>query len=181
MFTERLQRDFGIRALICIILVIAFVAFVFVITLCIPDKELSKEKIGIISVFSNIVTAAITFYFSNRSTMDQPPTISGNGSNFVYYVKSGDTLWKIAQEFNTSVDAICKVNDINPNKVIYTGEKLTIPGSGTTAPPEYYTVQDETTLTDVAQKWGIKDLDLAQLNNINCNAAIHPGQILRVK
>jgi len=44
----------------------------------------------------------------------------------IYVVQPGDTLWKIAKRYNTSIDDIISVNDIeNPNK-IYPGQKLLI-------------------------------------------------------
>lgn len=36
-----------------------------------------------------------------------------------YTIKSGDTLYMIAQEYNTTVDAILRINpDINPNNLM---------------------------------------------------------------
>lgn len=51
-----------------------------------------------------------------------------------YTVKSGDTVWSISQNFNTSVNAIEKANNLSNSNLIYVGDKLTIPdGSTTTA------------------------------------------------
>ena len=45
----------------------------------------------------------------------------------IYYVKSGDTLWKIAKRFKSTVDEIAKINNLeNPDK-INIGEQLYIP------------------------------------------------------
>ena len=45
----------------------------------------------------------------------------------IYVVKSGDTLWKIAKRFGSTVDDIVRVNGIeNPNR-INVGEKIYIP------------------------------------------------------
>ncbi|HSE83337.1 MAG TPA: response regulator [Thermodesulfobacteriota bacterium] len=43
-----------------------------------------------------------------------------------YVVRSGDTLWKIANKFNVSLEALRAVNNIRGDK-IYSGEVLTIP------------------------------------------------------
>jgi len=45
----------------------------------------------------------------------------------VYVVQPGDTLFKIAQRFNTTVDAIVEQNDIENPDVIEVGQKLCIP------------------------------------------------------
>lgn len=48
-------------------------------------------------------------------------------SVIIYVIKSGDTLWKIAKRFGSTIDDIVRVNGIeNPNK-INAGEKIYIP------------------------------------------------------
>ena len=42
-----------------------------------------------------------------------------------YTVEKGDTLWKIAKEFNTTVDKIKKINNLDSN-VLKIGQKLLI-------------------------------------------------------
>ena len=48
-------------------------------------------------------------------------------SVIIYVVKDGDTLWKIAKKYGSTVDDIVRVNGIeNPDK-INIGEKIYIP------------------------------------------------------
>jgi len=44
----------------------------------------------------------------------------------VYVVKPGDTLWKIAKRFNTTIEDIVSVNEIEDPDKIYPGEKFLI-------------------------------------------------------
>ncbi len=44
-----------------------------------------------------------------------------------YKIQSGDTLTKIAQKYNTTVDAIANANGIKNKNLIYTGDTLQIP------------------------------------------------------
>jgi hypothetical protein len=44
----------------------------------------------------------------------------------LYIVKKGDTLWKLAKRFNTTIDDIVTVNDIENPDLIYPGQKLII-------------------------------------------------------
>jgi len=41
-------------------------------------------------------------------------------------VRPRDTLYWIAQEYGTSVDELCRLNGINPEQVIYPGQKLLV-------------------------------------------------------
>lgn len=54
--------------------------------------------------------------------------IPGNtsSSDNIYYVKSGDSLWKIANQFGTTVDAIKNQNGLTSN-VLQIGQQLIIP------------------------------------------------------
>lgn len=44
----------------------------------------------------------------------------------IYYVKPGDSLWKIAKQYRSTVDAIMKVNDLKDD-IIHPGQQLLIP------------------------------------------------------
>jgi membrane-bound lytic murein transglycosylase D len=52
---------------------------------------------------------------------------SGSGGSRVHTVRRGDTLWRIARSYRTSVDEICSVNAIRPDAVLYPGTRLTVP------------------------------------------------------
>jgi LysM repeat protein len=65
----------------------------------------------------------------------QPPPPPPTGT-VTYVVQPGDTLSKIARQFNTTVQALAQANNIaNPN-LIFVGQVLLIPGSGGTPPPD---------------------------------------------
>ena len=102
-----------------------------------------------------------------------PPPANGQ----LYYAQGGDTLRKIAAKFNTSVDAILKVNPkiTNPN-VIYVGQAISIPAGVST-----YAVQRGDTLRMIANKFGITVDGLLALNpNIKNPNLIYVGQVIRV-
>lgn len=48
-------------------------------------------------------------------------------SMVIYFVKPGDTLWKIAKQFRSRVEDIARVNGIEDANKIYVGEQLYIP------------------------------------------------------
>ena len=103
-----------------------------------------------------------------------PPT---NPGGQFYYAQSGDTLRKIAAKFNTSVEAILKVNPqiTNPN-LIYVGQPISIPAGVST-----YAVQRGDTLRIIANRFGTTLDSLLALNpNIKNPNLIYVGQIVRV-
>jgi LysM repeat protein len=62
-----------------------------------------------------------------RPTPTPEPTPRPTPTPRVYVVKSGDTLFAIAERFGVTVDAIIEANDIaNPNAIV-PGQRLTIP------------------------------------------------------
>jgi membrane-bound lytic murein transglycosylase D len=44
----------------------------------------------------------------------------------VHTVRRGDSLWGIASLYRTTVDAICRLNEISPRSTLYPGTKLTV-------------------------------------------------------
>lgn len=50
-----------------------------------------------------------------------------NYSMVIYFVKPGDTLWKIAKQFKSRVEDIARVNEIEDVNKIYPGQQLYIP------------------------------------------------------
>ena len=103
-----------------------------------------------------------------------PPPASGQ----TYYAVKGDTLRKIAAKFNTTVDAILKVNPriTNPN-LIYVGQAITIPADVST-----YLVQKGDTLRIIANKFRTTLDALLALNpGIKNPNLIYVGQVIRVR
>lgn len=48
-------------------------------------------------------------------------------SMVIYFVKPGDTLWKIAKKFKSTIEDIARVNSIEDANMIYVGQQLYIP------------------------------------------------------
>lgn len=92
---------------------------------------------------------------------------------YTYVVQPGDTLFLIAKKFNTSLDAIMKRNDIVNPSLIYPGQTLIVPISGT-----YYTVKPDDTLYLIGQKLGVPYEPIIYVNNIVYPYTIYPGQVL---
>jgi len=83
--------------------------------------------------------------------------------SFPYTIKSGDTLYFLAIRYNTTVDAIMKLNPgIDPNN-LQIGQVICIPDTGVSPVPPmppctngfYYTIRAGDTLYLLAQRFGV--------------------------
>lgn len=105
--------------------------------------------------------------------------------NIVHTVQSGDTLWKIAQKYGTTIQAIVDENKLDVNKSLYIGQKLTIPGTSVpvneSKPAVIHTVQSGDTLWKIAQKYETTIQAIVDLNKIDPNKPLYIGQKLTVR
>ncbi|XVL12562.1 LysM peptidoglycan-binding domain-containing protein [Staphylococcus xylosus] len=101
-----------------------------------------------------------------------------------YKVKSGDSLWSIANKFNTSVDKLKSLNNLSSN-VIFPNQSLKVSGtsssntSSNTSTGTTYTVKSGDTLSDIAARYGTTYQKIMSLNGLS-NFNIYPGQKLKV-
>ena len=99
------------------------------------------------------------------------PTISNNEEGIEYYVvKSGDTLWSIARNNNTTVDNIKTLNNLK-NNTLTVGQRLIIKNTTGSTPNNgnYYTVVKGDSLYKIANKYNTTVDKLKTLNNLTSN------------
>lgn len=93
-----------------------------------------------------------------------------------YTVISGDTLWKIAVKFNTTVSNIVTLNNLDSNKYLYVGQKLKAPAVQLTI----YKVQSGDTLWKIAQKFGTTIDAIVTANGLDSAKYLKVGQTLTI-
>ncbi|MGB9780748.1 LysM peptidoglycan-binding domain-containing protein [Caldanaerobacter sp.] len=116
----------------------------FVVNLQARLKSLGFDPGPIDGIFGPRTEAAVKAYQQSRglpstgivdemtwnALLFATPPASSPAAGKVYIVKPGDSLWTIAQKFNTSVDAILKANpEIKDPNLIYPGQRIIIPGT----------------------------------------------------
>ena len=105
------------------------------------------------------------------------PTASETTTTITYTVKSGDSLYSIAREYNTTVDAIKSENNLQSN-LLSIGQVLKIPKEASLETT--YTVKSGDSLYSIARKFNTTVDKLKELNNLSSNL-LSIGQILIVQ
>jgi len=94
--------------------------------------------------------------------------------SFSYTIRPGDTFFILAQRFNTTVDAIQRLNpNVNPNN-LQIGQIICIPGMAPAQCPNgfFYTIRAGDTLFILSQRFGVSVQAI-----INANPGINPNNL----
>lgn len=105
-----------------------------------------------------------------------PSEFVSEDENEIYTVKAGDSLYSIANRFNTTVDELKSLNNLSSN-VLNVGQLLKIPSAVVT--PNTYTVQRGDSLYFISNKFGITVDELKKANNLTSNT-LSVGQVLKI-
>ena len=162
----------------------------------IPSKEVYEGETNIYTVKSGDSLYKIAQ--NNNTTVDEIKRLNNLTSNILsvgqvlklpitssetpssntvdYTVKSGDSLYKIANQYNVTVDAIKRANNLTTN-TLQIGQVLRIPLG--TSRETTYTVKSGDSLYSIAKKYNTTVNRLKELNNLSSNL-LNIGQILIV-
>lgn len=132
------------------------------------------------NVDRNIFTEGIFLSDSGRIDGEKRTTVRAGTRTLTVYVRAGDTLWAIAREYSTTVEAIARENRIaDPNR-IFAGERLriTLPARG--SGEEIYTVRRGDTPISIAGKFGVTLSALEDRNGLERGETIYAGDKLSI-
>jgi membrane-bound lytic murein transglycosylase D len=99
----------------------------------------------------------------------------GNSKYYIYTVVKGDSLQKIAKQYDVSYKIIKDFNSMRSD-TIRAGQKLIVPTSRTI---RYYTIQRGDTLQSISTKYKLTVAQLMQTNNLK-DSTIIPGAKLEI-
>lgn len=99
-----------------------------------------------------------------------------------YTVVAGDTLSGIASRYGTTYQELARINNIDNPNLIYAGQVIKIPTSGTNSTSNVitYTVKKGDTLSGIASRYGTTYQKIAQDNGIANPNLIYPNQVLKI-
>lgn len=92
-------------------------------------------------------------------------------ATITHVVEPGDSLWALARRYNTTMERIVQLNQLQ-SSLLRVGQQLLVP-----APPTY-TVQPGDTLTHIAIRFRTTVAELAALNNLSNPDFLRVGQVL---
>lgn len=96
------------------------------------------------------------------------PAKTASATPLLYYVQTGDSLWKIAQKYEVTVNDIVVVNRLTVNYPLWVNQRLVI--------PKIYFVAAGDSLWKIAQKNNTAIQKLIQINGIDPNKPLFIGQ-----
>lgn len=132
------------------------------------------------NVDRNIFTEGIFLSDSGRIDGEKRTTVRARTRTLTVYVRAGDTLWAIAREYGTTVEAIARENRIvDPNR-IFAGERLRITLPARDSGEEIYTVRRGDTPISIAGKFGVTLSALEDRNGLERGETIYAGDKLSI-
>ena len=141
------------------------------------NNHLSSDTIYVGQVLSLGQTSSTSSH--NQATA----SAQSSTSNGTYTVKSGDTLWSIANANDMTVAQLKQKNDLS-NDTIYVGQKLNVSSaksiSATSTASATYTVKSGDSLWKIASANGTTVNQLKSLNNLSSDL-IYAGQQLKLR
>ncbi len=107
--------------------------------------------------------------------------VNGDSQN-IYVVQRGDSLYSIAQKYNTTVQALKSANNLTSN-TLQIGQKLILPDSEEIIIPNpsnytVYTAKRGDTLYKIATEYGITPEDIIDFNKLNTQNLVIGQQLL---
>lgn len=112
------------------------------------------------------------------SQYSSPPPLIKEGEKLIYVVRRGDSLYKIASAYNTSIQKIKDDNNLTNNN-LDVGQKIVIQ-SGKPEGAVNYTVRSGDTPFEIAREYGMNLNTFLQINGLSQRSKIYPGQELWV-
>ena len=164
----------------------------------IPTKEIyeGEENVYIVQKGDTLYSVAM----ANNTTVDELKRINNLTSNILstgqllkipsallpestYIVKKGDSLYSIANKYNTTVDELKRINNLTIN-ILSIGQVLKLPSDKVSDVEKEentisYTVQKGDSLYSIARKYSTTIDKIKDLNNLTTNL-LSIGQVLLI-
>ncbi|WP_112180932.1 C40 family peptidase [Paraliobacillus zengyii] len=144
-----------------------------------PNKKVNTIKVFLGSILVMTLAFANETEVSASTKAPLPNKLTAIEDPSTYSVKSGDSLFKIAQTYNTSVDLIKQKNNLSAN-TIYIGQVLSIPTQKNIEIETIsYQVKPGDTLSQIAKRHRTTTDEIKQINQLSSDM-IYVTQMLQI-
>ncbi|MEK4306499.1 MULTISPECIES: 3D domain-containing protein [Oceanobacillus] len=96
-------------------------------------------------------------------------TVSADANE--HKVESGESLWKIAAQYDTSVQNLLDINDLK-SEVIHPKDVIKVSESGEDGEETVYTVEKGDTLSAIAKEFNVSVSDIKEWNNLSSDIIV---------
>jgi len=118
-----------------------------------------------------------------KTSVEKVNSPAQNTKNNIHIVQSGENLWSIAKEQNTSVNTLAKLNNLNVQTPLKLGQKLVVANQVAEVKEQKklsYTIKSGDTLGGIAAKYDTTVKQIMEWNKIKDETNIRPNQELIV-
>lgn len=142
--------------------------------------RLIRRSVGIVLLLVVLLGAGLLLPAQPLLAAPEAAVTAAPLADTVYRVKAGDTLYRIARNFGTTVHAIMAHNGLT-STMIYVGQRLYIPGAPPPPPADHgwYQVRAGDTLSRLARRYGTTVHAIMNANGLT-STTIYVGQWLRI-
>ncbi|HLV09366.1 MAG TPA: LysM peptidoglycan-binding domain-containing protein [Halanaerobiales bacterium] len=118
---------------------------------------------------------------------DSKPSQPDPGYGYTYHtIQAGEILWTIARDYDTTVQKLVELNDIENAYDLYIGRRLIVPGKTTPEkdpntsfrPYVFYQVEKNDRLWKIAENYGVSISTILRYNQLKNTGDIQQGQLL---
>jgi murein DD-endopeptidase MepM/ murein hydrolase activator NlpD len=102
--------------------------------------------------------------------------VAEKGERASYVVKKGDTLAKIADQLDTTIEELMKANKLKKTSVLQPGDVL----KGPVVAKKAYVVTKGDTVFSIAKRFHVTVEQLREENDLSTKSSIRPGQQIRL-
>jgi LysM repeat protein len=120
----------------------------------------------------------------------KPAAAPASSTSGAYTIAAGDTISRVAARFGVTTDAVLSANGLTAHSIIYPGQRIAIPASGTTVAATSptasasagteYTIAAGDTLTSIASDLGVTVDALLSANGLTASSTIFAGKTIAV-
>lgn len=125
------------------------------------DEIIEKNNLN-----NNILVVGQKLVIENSDENNTDDDINKPDVPLVYFVRSGDNLWVIANRFNTTVDQLMNNNQLSGNP-LYVGQMLFITEVVSNFDSVKYTIQPGDSLSSISELFNVQAKTIKEYNDLN--------------